>query len=229
MAPDDLVIEPLQEPELGHFIRLYWDAFEPPSADMILPMLYPKGFHPDLEQRMRTRILRNTQGDLGSSCFCAKRVSTGEIVGVSWWTTVLHPRSKFDIDERFEAAYQRRNIGPEIDGFNAELDRAFFRANFYTEAEVTDGQPYMTLMLLATSPKHQRTGAGTLLLEHGLRKADELKLPVFLHSSVGGRKLYERYGFEVKREFPLDCTQYGGRSKGAHWCMMRPANPQNGI
>ena len=116
-----------------------------------------------------------------------------------------------------------RNDGPPVKGFNGDLDYAAFRAAFFSEAEVVNGQPYMTLRLLATSPRHHRRGAGTLLLRHALQKADQAGLPVYLATGVNGKALYERFGFVFQRDMPLNCLEYGGRSSGQHWCMLRPA------
>jgi GNAT superfamily N-acetyltransferase len=220
----NIVVEPLLEEELDKSIQIYWDAFEPPEMDMILPMIYPHGLQPDLRSRLRARMLRNTNGDLGSHCFSAKDVSTGEILGISWWDRILQPAASQDeIVKGFEEAYASRNLGKLVAGFQSELDYAFFKAAYFSEAEVVDGMPYMSLRLLATDPRHQRRGVGSTLLRHGLERADRLSLPTYLDSGISGRPLYEKFGFEVKRDFPLDCTEYGGRSGGTHWCMLRPA------
>ena len=220
----DLKIQPLKPEELDDFIRLYWSAFEPLEANMIFPMIYPRGLQPDLMERHRSRILRTTKSDLGSYCFVAKDVDTGDIAAVSWWAFSKNPpQTKGEIDSTFEVAYQNRNAGPPVESWNAELDNAFFKAAFYSEMQVTAGRPYMSLRLLAVDPKHQRRGAGTLLLEHFLAEVDRLQLPAYLDSGVSGKALYERFGFEVIMDFPLNCLDYGGRSDGRHWCMLRPA------
>ncbi|KAK5168951.1 uncharacterized protein LTR77_006260 [Saxophila tyrrhenica] len=219
-----LIVEPLQEEELDEFIRIYWSAFEPLSANMYFPMIYPNGLKPDLIARIRARILRATKGDLASHCFCAKDTSSGSIVAVSWWEEEHDPpQTQGQVDANFAQAYEARNDSPSVEGFQADLDYAAFRAAFYSEAEVMQGRPYMTLKLLATSPGHHRRGAGSLLLKHGLEKADRVGLPVYLATGVTGKPLYERFGFVYQRDMPINCLEYGGRSNGRHWCMLRPA------
>ena len=110
-----------------------------------------------------------------------------------------------------------------VEGMNFELDRAYFKVSFNTEMETMASQPYITLRLLATRPGHQRRGAGAMLLKLGLETADGLGLPVYLDSGVGGKSLYEHFGFDIVRDFPLNCLDYGGRSDGKHWSMLRPA------
>ncbi len=219
-----LTLEPLKREDLDDFIKVSWAAFEPLEANMIYPMLYPNGLQPDVMERMRYRLLGQTNGDLSSWCYCAKDITTNEIAGISWWAVNEHPpKTQEEIDAQFEKAWKTRSGGPPVPGMNRVLDQAYFTAAFRTEMEVVDGRPYMSLMMLATSPKYQRRGAGSLLLKAGLDKADKLGLPVCLCSGVCGRPLYERFGFQVVRDLPLNCLDYGGRSDGRHWAMIRPA------
>jgi GNAT superfamily N-acetyltransferase len=222
-----LSIHPLEHHELDEFLRVHWAAFEPIEVNMIYPMIYPLGFRDDLLARMRSRVLRQTGGDLAAHCFCAKDHS-GTIIAISWWTVVDDPpKTDEEIDRRFRKAYAARNLGDGVEGFQSDLDYAFFKAAFYSEAKVVQGKPYMGLRMLATDPQHNRRGAGSLLLKHGLRKADQLQLPVYLDSGIAGRDLYARHGFEITCDFPLNCLEYGGRSDGRHWCMLRPAAEEN--
>ena len=219
-----LTLEPLKREELDDFIKVSWAAFEPLEANMIYPMLYPNGLQPDVMERMRYRLLGQTNGNLGAYCYSAKDSTTGEIAGISWWSLNEEPpKTNEEIDALFEKAWRTRSGGPAVEGMNRALDQAFFTAAFHTEMEVMAGRPYMSLMMLATSPRYQRGGAGSLLLKDGLDRADKLGLPVCLCSGICGKPLYERFGFQVVRDLPLNCLDYGGRSDGRHWCMVRPA------
>ena len=218
-----LRVEPLKLNELDDYIKLYWDAFEPLSVNMIMPMIYPRGLQPDLMDLLRQRMLRQTNGDPGSSCFCAKDTSSDKIIGVSWWELNDHPpQTKEGIDAIFQQELEARKYEPAVEGVHSDLDKVYFRTAFYSELETVNGRPYMTLRLLATHANHQRRGVGSLLVKHGLERADRLGLPVYLDSTASGKPLYERLGFEVTGEFPLNCLDYGGRSDGRHWCMLRP-------
>lgn len=57
-----------------------------------------------------------------------------------------------------------------------------------------------------TQPKHRRRGVGRLLMEWGIKKADELGLPSYIEATDIGLKLYEAYGFKVEGELDLDAT-----------------------
>jgi GNAT superfamily N-acetyltransferase len=56
--------------------------------------------------------------------------------------------------------------------------------------------PYWHVSILATSPDYQRRGVGTLLVREGQRLALLDDVPLVLESSLAGRGLYEKNGFE---------------------------------
>jgi GNAT superfamily N-acetyltransferase len=223
-AMSGLTVESLQEDELDAFVRVQWDAFEPLEVDMIMPMIYPAGLQPDLIERLRARVLRETDGEVGKFCFTAKD-STGQILATSWWAIVESPpKTPDEIAATFEKAAQTRIRESPPEGMNSALYEAFLKAAIYSEYETMQGRSYVSLRVLATNPAHQRKGAGSLLLKHGLCKfSDQLHLPTYLDAGINGKPLYERFGFEVTSTFPFDGRNYGGRSEGKHWCMVRPA------
>ena len=60
------------------------------------------------------------------------------------------------------------------------------------------------LNLLAVSPEHQGRGIGSKLLEHALERCDRETKPAYLEAtSEGGKRLYERHGFEALESFSL--------------------------
>lgn len=78
------------------------------------------------------------------------------------------------------------------------------------------------LHLLHTDPEFQGRGAGSLLLNWGTKKADELGLPIYLESSPAGHRLYQKHGFEDVQIFQADFRPYGGPIHGQP-LMIRPA------
>lgn len=67
----------------------------------------------------------------------------------------------------------------------------------------------------AVHPDEQGKGVGSALLEHGIRKAQELRLDIFVLSFVGGFKIYEHRGFKLLDSMVQDATPYGGNSQYA--------------
>lgn len=124
----DIAVRPLQRDEVDDFTQIYWDAFNPIEANMILPMIYPLGFQPDLKERLRNRLLKSIDDKL---CFCALDRTSKQIVGVSWWSHVQNPpQNETERRERYFEAKESRGAGIEVSGMNQELEDAFFKAAF---------------------------------------------------------------------------------------------------
>jgi len=67
----------------------------------------------------------------------------------------------------------------------------------------------LDLSALITDPKHQRRGAGSMLIKWGTDIADAAGIECCLEATETGRPLYERHGFEVARELPVEAEKYG--------------------
>jgi len=67
-----------------------------------------------------------------------------------------------------------------------------------TRERLTAGRPHYYLWGLAADPAKQRTGVGTALLEHLLRRTDTENLPVFLETHRQANvPYYEQRGFKL--------------------------------
>ena len=75
------------------------------------------------------------------------------------------------------------------------------------------------LALLATSPRHQRLGAGTALIRWGTERADREGLPCWLEASPVGYATYVRCGFTDVAVLDLDITGRWGlqRAPAEDW------------
>lgn len=225
-----ITIEPLKADELDAMTKIYWDAFEPLEANMIAPMIYPRGLTSQHFEMFRDRVLRQTDGQAEKYCLCARDTSTGDIIGVARWSLERDPPgTKDEIDRKYYEAIASKDTPPVIEDMNVELAQAYHKASFYGQMETMKGQPHVCLRLLAVRPERHRGGVGSSLVKRVLDTADELGLPVFLDSGVSGKPLYERLGFHVTGVMPLDCRDYGGRSDGRHWYMLRPARKQTDL
>ena len=85
----------------------------------------------------------------------------------------------------------------------------------------TQGRTHGVLSILAVLPEYHRRGIASMILQDGLRRMDARSLPAYLDCGVQGKPLYERFGFRFVKDYPLDAREYGGRSEGRHWCMVR--------
>lgn len=82
-------------------------------------------------------------------------------------------------------------------------------------------EPYLMLNSFATHPEHQRRGAGKMLLEWGLRKADAEARRTYLDATEMARPLYEKNGFRVVRATEWDRVPWGGEGMDVHSHMVR--------
>lgn len=62
----------------------------------------------------------------------------------------------------------------------------------------------------AVHPDNQGKGVGTALLEHGIQKAKELGMDIFVLAFVGGFRAYKNMGFTTLGSLVQDATAYGG-------------------
>ena len=83
------------------------------------------------------------------------------------------------------------------------------------------------LALLGTKAGQERKGAGKLLVEWGIERADRDELETFIYATAAGRPLYERCGFRaVADEIVLDLTQFGVQDSVSEWPMVRQPKHQ---
>ena len=68
--------------------------------------------------------------------------------------------------------------------------------------------------MLATEPKYQHNGAGSMLLKEILAEADNACSEVYLEATGAAKSFYEKHGFEAVTEFSFDPSEYGVRGLG---------------
>ena len=74
-----------------------------------------------------------------------------------------------------------------------------------------------------TYPKHQRRGAASLLIKHGLALADASHLPTVLQADPDGYNIYKRFGFEDFGVWQVDLVKFGGQGIVYNTGMVRKA------
>ena len=88
------------------------------------------------------------------------------------------------------------------------------------------------LDLLFTHPDHRRKGIGSLIMQWGLDRADELGLESYIEATKEGKPCYEAFGFKAidKNEFRArESTDRERKEVEKHllpfewWSMYKPA------
>ncbi|KAH7388639.1 hypothetical protein BKA66DRAFT_568965 [Pyrenochaeta sp. MPI-SDFR-AT-0127] len=82
-------------------------------------------------------------------------------------------------------------------------------------------EPYFMLNSFATHPDHRGRGAGQLLLNWGLKKADAEGMVTYLDATSHARPMYEKRGFKVVKATEWDREPWGGQGKDWHGHMVR--------
>jgi WD repeat-containing protein 48 len=88
---------------------------------------------------------------------------------------------------------------------------------------------YFMLNQLATHPDHQGRGAAKLMLDWGLKKADEDGLVTYLDATVIGKIVYEKRGFKLVKAVEWDRVPWGGEGKDWHGAMVRQPHLGDGL
>ncbi|KAF3763309.1 acyl-CoA N-acyltransferase [Cryphonectria parasitica EP155] len=95
---------------------------------------------------------------------------------------------------------------PQDFGDDDHFDDVFARRRDVLVAE----REYIILDYLAVHPDNQGKGIGSALVKHGIQKARELGIDVFVLAFASGFKVYTNAGFDVLETFDQDATKVGG-------------------
>jgi GNAT superfamily N-acetyltransferase len=70
-------------------------------------------------------------------------------------------------------------------------------------------------------PEYQRQGIGSLLLEWGIKKADELQAKTWITSTPQAVSTYQRNGWKVVDRHDVSLEKYGGKGIYSRSWMLR--------
>lgn len=135
------------------------------------------------------------------------------IAGAKW---------RINTSERSEEQLQGQLPVPGADEEGRPAAQEFYNYLNRVRREYMGTKPFAFLHLLVTDPEHHRRGAGSLLLRFGTEIADQAGLPGFLESTLVGRPLYARWGFEARHEEVWDLTRFGLEGTDTSTVMIRP-------
>ncbi|MCJ1433060.1 hypothetical protein MMC27_002419 [Xylographa pallens] len=111
----------------------------------------------------------------------------------------------------------------------AELDRPVTEM----KARLMDGKAYLrewgpagpwtgkVLDHLAVLPGYRGQGVGTMLVESGVRAAEEMGLDVFVLGMKAGLGVYRRVGFELVEQIVQDDSRFGGKGEYGAYFLVR--------
>ncbi|KAK0734723.1 hypothetical protein B0T26DRAFT_670977 [Lasiosphaeria miniovina] len=172
--------------------------FEAFGPDVFNRLMYPAGDTEDSRQRFAAGLFqpetpeapKKEESVLTVAELLPEEFGQAEIVAFARWIVrrESRPEEEWNVPEPPRTAEQ---LGKDC---NIEVFTYFIGALHDKRREHTRGNPAVVLGVLAS--KRPRVGAGSALLEYGVKLADGLGLPTFLEASPKGYPLYCKFGYE---------------------------------
>ncbi|KAG8624122.1 hypothetical protein KVT40_009098 [Elsinoe batatas] len=213
-SPPNLVLETVTPSTLDSWISVTNHTFSlRPAGSTIgfLDLFYPNGITPAITAWNRETHLKGCQTE--NFFFHIVRDTSlpgSPVVGTARWQLVPEAKSAAQMHaEEYQAKLERdaeRHI-PDVDHDRFDVFRV---AQFKGKLDNVAGRPYLYLKSICTHPDHQRKGVGKVMMRWGLRKADELGVPMYLEASEAGRRLYEQSGFVERGYLDWDASRFEG-------------------
>ncbi|GAB1739527.1 hypothetical protein NU219Hw_g4479t1 [Hortaea werneckii] len=123
--------------------------------------------------------------ETGSHWFKAVDVASGEMVGFVKWQ---EPRP------------EGMELETDLPEWPAEADKRVCDETFgewgRKRRELMGKRGHWYLEIIATHPQHQGRGAGSMMINWGLERADQDNVEAYLEASPEAVSLYEKLGFE---------------------------------
>ncbi|KIX94455.1 uncharacterized protein Z520_09841 [Fonsecaea multimorphosa CBS 102226] len=198
------VLVPASPSDLEAVARVQFAAC---ASDHGFPVVFPKG----ATLTSITHYVRSYEYDLENDPTChlmvVKEAMSGEIASFAVWH-FFPPKSQEEVEQ--EMLIQEV---PLPDDANKELANRLVRNSIRKRHEVVASaigteKPYAYLAVIGTSPKYQKQGAASLLLQWGLERADDLELAAYVESAPPALRLYEKYGFKEVSKLPLEMSPW---------------------
>ncbi|THX23237.1 hypothetical protein D6D12_08540 [Aureobasidium pullulans] len=115
------------------------------------------------------------------------------------------------------------DVSLNVEGGNMLALNTFRTMQADCHQRIMEKQPHVYLGIMVVKPGYQGLGVESFAMKWGVDLADRLGLPIYVEATLPGRRLYERWGFEVQETMPFDARVFGAPSKAEHYCMVRPA------
>ncbi|KAI1819638.1 acyl-CoA N-acyltransferase [Xylaria intraflava] len=207
-----LELQPAVEADAERAAQIEKDAY---ARNPFLPVFFPGPFpEPPAGRNVRAEELRATLLSNPS---------------VRWWKVVdtdIEPSkdneqmigfAQWNInDGSFLVPEARTFDGP---GMNVEACEAVFGGLQSIRNKRLETKKHVHLRMLHVDPKHQRRGAGKMLVMWGVEESGRLGLPAFLESSTEGHSLYLTCGFRDIDAYAIDLSKWGRAEKHVNYIM----------
>ncbi|GIZ48000.1 hypothetical protein CKM354_001107500 [Cercospora kikuchii] len=204
-----ITLQPLQECDVQTCVTIYFSAFQNPHSLACWPRV------PSIRAWWENMIRSELHGP-GAHWLKAVPNATGAIVGFVKWQ---EPKPGVEPDT---------NLPEWPEEADQELCDETFGAWARAHRDLMGNEGHWYLEIIATDPAYQGKGAGSLMMQYGLKKADEQGVRAFLEASPDAVRLYEKAGFREARH--LDTFINNSRVEGTMYrnlFMVRDAARKN--
>ena len=177
MASPALSLRPAAEEDLDELVEVFESAF---TGSILNHHCFPPSDPESHENNVS--LAKNGLPDI----IVAYDPDTKRILGWARWVRREEPLPHTVITlDRFPASGDR------------DLARRFFQANVDVTGKIVGGRPHWFLSLLVVRREESGKGVGSALMHYGTGRADGEGWMCYVNSSLDGRRLYEKFGFET--------------------------------
>ncbi|TPR00966.1 FAD binding domain family protein [Aspergillus niger] len=145
------------------------------------------------------------------------------VVGYARWTL---PPSLADRDDVWLSAQVAEASAQEKEEYKRMGD-PLEKVEERVLRDVVGGEEVLTLEYLTTHPDYWRQGVGSMLVQSGVRVADQYGMKTYVMSEPAGLKVYLNHGFKVVDEITVEYAQFGGTEPTTHYFLVREPVPLN--
>ncbi|KAK8222754.1 acyl-CoA N-acyltransferase [Phyllosticta capitalensis] len=178
--------------------------------------------HPAYLAHRQRRVLKALQNPRATVLKVVDTDDGDRLVAGAHWEALDAGRD----DDELAKLLETYDVIPEEEERHGQAQRDFFGWLYSTRVRRMGKTPHHILHLLVTHPDHQGRGAGKLLLQWGLERADAAGLPVYIEATPAGFPVYRKLGFEPLETHTFDLAKYGLEGTDTHTIMMRQPGPR---
>ncbi|KAF2175611.1 acyl-CoA N-acyltransferase [Zopfia rhizophila CBS 207.26] len=175
--------------DIPQLVDLYFNTFKSPLVLRVKPDVppvrewYKKSLESDIE-KPHTRIYKVVEGQAESA------QASDEIIAFAKWSSPhTEPQQEKPTDW---------SVDGDVALFKEVTDKATEK-----KKKIMGEKEYWYIGVLATLPKHQHRGAGSLLMTEFCKQADEAGHWSYVEASPLGRPTYQRFAFETRDTFSV--------------------------
>jgi len=178
-----------EKADIPQLVNLYFDAFKSPLVTRVKPNIppvhewYKKSLECDIE-KPHTRIYMVVDGQAETA------QASDEIIAFAKWSLPYK-----------EPLQDQPTDWPE--GGDVALFKEVVGIAAEKKKKIMGEEEHWYIAVLATVPKHQRRGAGSLLMTEFCKQADEAGQRSYVEASPLGRPTYQRFAFETQDTFSV--------------------------